>query len=346
MIINHLSHITVLPTATKKDVNFYDYDGTLIVGYTIAEAQALSALPTAPTHDLLTFQEWNYTLAQVNATTSALDVGATYITSDGKSYFYITLTAVSGLSPTFYFNKSDTSTLTIDYGDGNTATSAASGNINFAHTYVAVGNYVVKTWISNGTGAYGFGNGSDLTVVINGATAVYRQTLTKVSIGINVTAITDYAFGSCKSISLVSIPSSITSIGQSAFTGCSSLLSATIPIGITVLGANAFNSCVNLAFISIPIGITTLGTSAFISDSLPNRIVIPDSVTSLGNGVFQNCYGCKIYTFKATTPPALTSATTLSGILSTCKIRVPAASLSAYQAATYWSTYANYMEGY
>ena len=48
-----------------KDVNFYDYDGTIVASYTLAEAQALTALPDGPTHDGLTFQVWNYTLEKV-----------------------------------------------------------------------------------------------------------------------------------------------------------------------------------------------------------------------------------------------------------------------------------------
>lgn len=35
----------------EKDVKFYDYDGTLLYEYTIAEANALSELPELPTHD-------------------------------------------------------------------------------------------------------------------------------------------------------------------------------------------------------------------------------------------------------------------------------------------------------
>src|SRR5574344_498215 len=38
-----------LPSANRKDVNFYDYDGTLLYSYTLAEAQALTALPDQPT---------------------------------------------------------------------------------------------------------------------------------------------------------------------------------------------------------------------------------------------------------------------------------------------------------
>ena len=49
----------------EKDVNFYDYDGTVLYAYTAQEALALSALPEAPTHEGLTFQGWNRTLAQL-----------------------------------------------------------------------------------------------------------------------------------------------------------------------------------------------------------------------------------------------------------------------------------------
>ena len=39
----------------EKDVNFYDYDGTRLYSYTLAEAQALTVLPTPPEHEGLTF---------------------------------------------------------------------------------------------------------------------------------------------------------------------------------------------------------------------------------------------------------------------------------------------------
>ena len=41
--------------ASPKDVNFYDYDGTLVASYSLSEAQSLTALPDGPTHDGLTF---------------------------------------------------------------------------------------------------------------------------------------------------------------------------------------------------------------------------------------------------------------------------------------------------
>ena len=43
----------------RKDVNFYDYDGTIVESYTTAEFADISALPTNPTHTGLTAQGWN-----------------------------------------------------------------------------------------------------------------------------------------------------------------------------------------------------------------------------------------------------------------------------------------------
>ena len=59
-----------------KDVNFYDYDGTLLYSYTVEEAQGLTELPAGPEHDGLVFQKWNWSLEDVNALTRAMNIGA------------------------------------------------------------------------------------------------------------------------------------------------------------------------------------------------------------------------------------------------------------------------------
>ena len=78
----------------KKDVNFFDYDGTVIAAYTAAEFANLSVMPNNPSHDGLTAQGWNWSLADAKTyvmTYGALDIGQMYITSDGKTRFYITI---------------------------------------------------------------------------------------------------------------------------------------------------------------------------------------------------------------------------------------------------------------
>ena len=68
---------------SNKEINFYDYDGTLLHSYTLSELP-LSSLPSAPTHAGLTFQEWNWSLTDINALTSPMDIVATYITDAGQ----------------------------------------------------------------------------------------------------------------------------------------------------------------------------------------------------------------------------------------------------------------------
>ena len=101
---------------SPKDVNFYDCDGTCLFAYTIAEAQALSALPTQPTHDGLTGKGWNYTLAQVNALTNKCNIGAMYITDDGKTRLYIRLD--KRLAVPLYWSQTVANGVTVDWGVG------------------------------------------------------------------------------------------------------------------------------------------------------------------------------------------------------------------------------------
>ena len=49
----------------RNDVNFFDYDGTLLYAYTYEEACALTELPPLPVHDGLEVREWNYTLEDI-----------------------------------------------------------------------------------------------------------------------------------------------------------------------------------------------------------------------------------------------------------------------------------------
>lgn len=50
---------------TRNDVNFFDYDGTLLYAYTWEEAKNLTELPPLPVHEGLEVREWNYTLEDI-----------------------------------------------------------------------------------------------------------------------------------------------------------------------------------------------------------------------------------------------------------------------------------------
>ena len=357
-------------SASPNDVNFYDYDGTLIASYSLSEAQSLTAMPDGPTHSGLTFQGWNYTLEKVKAFTRPMNVGAMYITDDGKTRLYIRIAAEGRMNVSLYISQTVANGVTIDWGDGSaTQTLAGTGNVNTRHTYASIGDYTITLDPVDGC-TLGFGDGDNLYCVM-GATDdagdVYRNMLQAVQIGTNITNIYNSAFENCFSLASITIPDSVTSISNSAFYNCSSLASITIPDSVTSIGNAAFShcsslasitipnsvisisgyafyNCSSLASITIPDSVTSISNSAFYNCSSLASITIPDSVTSIGNAVFQNCYGMAEYHLKPTTPPTLSNTNAFSGIPADCIIYVPQGCLKAYQNATNWTKYASKMK--
>jgi hypothetical protein len=285
-----------IPSASPKDVNFYDYDGKLLYSYTLAEAQSLAALPAAPDHSSdtipLTFQEWNYTLAQVNALTDKANIGATYIPTDGKTHLTINIAEPGRMVVPLYWSQTVANGVTIDWGDGSsTETFAGTGNINTTHTYAAAGTYDITLNVTSGV--LGFGANSSGYCVM-GATSnagrVYCNMLQSVSIGSSVTSIGNSAFYNCYSLASITIPSGVTSIDNSAFYNCYSLASITIPSGVTSIGANVFQYCYSLASITIPSGVTSISNYAFQNCYSLASVTIPEGVTSISSYAFQYCY--------------------------------------------------------
>ena len=258
------------PSAKPKDVNFYDYDGTLLYSYTLAEAQAMTALPDSPTHDGLTFQKWNKSLEKVKAVTRKMDVGATYITSDGKTRIFIHLeegrtSPMLGVCPK--------GTVDVDWGDGTahdtlTGTSTSTVKWTPTHEYAAPGDYVISLTVDGEMGFSGSSSAKESAYILRYSSRgdnqnyAYRNAVERVQIGSGVTSIGGRAFYNCYSLNGVVIPDSVTSIGQYAFYNCRSLSSVVIPDSVTSIGQYAFYYCHGL-----------------------NGVVIPDSVTSIGGNV-------------------------------------------------------------
>jgi len=107
--------------------------------------------------------------------------------------------------------------------------------------------------------------------------------------GLKVTAIGDYAFSGCSSLTSVAIPDGVTAIGSYAFENCESLTSISIPDSVTAIRNGAFRSCTSLTSVSIPDGVTTIGDYAFSSCTSLTTISIPDSVTTIGYSAFKDC---------------------------------------------------------
>ena len=310
-------------SVAMKDVNFYDYDGALVASYTLAEAQALTALPDGPSHDGLMFQGWNWSLEKINALTRPMNVGAMYITDDGKTRLHIRIWDTVRSNVPLYISQTVANGVTIDWGDGSaTETLAGTGNVNTTHQYTAVGDYTVTLAPAEGC-TLGLGTGSSSYCVM-GSTEnkgiVYCNLLQDVRIGTNVTEIRGSAFRNCYSLASITIQEGVTSIGSYAFQNCSSLASVTIPDSVTSISRYVFRFCSSLA-----------------------SVTIPDSVTSIGDNSFNGCYGMAEYHLKPKTPPTLSNTNAFANIPSDCIIYVPKGCLEAYQTATNWATYADYM---
>lgn len=84
--------------------------------------------------------------------------------------------------------------------------------------------------------------------------------------------------------------------------------------------------------------ITQIGSYAFISTNITS-VIIPNTVTDIGYGVFANCTDLESITFEGSTPPTVDGSnpygegTAFEELPSTCVIRVPTGSLSAYTSA-------------
>ena len=382
------------------DITFYDYDGMIVTSWTLEELATKTALPDYPSHEGLTCQGWNWSLADLKTTNRKMNVGAMYITDDGKTRIYIRLeegrtSPMLGVCPN--------GTVTVDWGDGTTpdtlmGTSTSTVKWTPNHVYAAPGEYVIKLTVDGTMGFYGtysLSGGSSILRYSSGddnRNYSYRNSVQKIEIGNGVTSIGESAFHNCSSLASITIPNGVTSIGDSAFDSCSSLASITISNGVTSIRDYTFNSCSSLASITIPNGVTSIGDFALdichsvASITIPNgvtsigesafhncsslaSITIPNGVTSIGNSAFHSCsslasitilngvtrirdytfnscYGVAFYDFTAyQTVPTLARTSAFTGISADCQIRVPAALVDAWKAATNWANYASHIVG-
>lgn len=402
---------TVDPDA---DVRFFDYDGTLLYTYSAADFANLTELPANPSHQGLTAQGWNWSLADAKAYVAAygiLDIGQMYVTDDGKTRLYMDL---RGGRLSIELNWYQTGSVILDWGDGSSPeTYGGAADKNASHTYSASGEYVITFDVASGE----LYLGTSVSPLFPDAFLSMANSLKRVEIGAGLTYLRTLTFGNNSftgmyGIESITLPNTITYIGSSCFLGCVNLRCICWPRSATAMNAQTFTGADGLKTIClpptltsignlalcyahtlervcipelvtnipstcfyqsyalqkavVPAGVTTINNSSFAGIWL-RELTIPDTVTTIGNAVlyqcraltyasigsgvasmgdnvFNGCSSLKEVHIKATTPPNLGSSA-FAGIASDCIIYVPSASLSAYQGATNWSTYASQMVG-
>ena len=286
---SEIGSIEVAEGPISKDVDFIDYDGTLLYSYTLDEIQNMTELPPLPTQEGLICQEWNWSLEDIKAHNRRLIVGATYITDDGKTRIYIELTSEERLEMPLCFRQTVSHGVEIDWGDGSPIETVNSiGVKNLSHFYESTGKYIITlNPIGNCILTLSRGSTNDniigpLSTTNKRMNWYYSTTIKKVYLGKNITTLDRYTFYRCVNLSEITIPKNV--IGElysNFFYECVSLTGIVLPNSIDIIGMSAFSYDYELSIISIPNGITYIKGSAFTYCSSLKEIIIPNNVTKI-----------------------------------------------------------------
>jgi hypothetical protein len=351
-----------------KDVNFIDFDGTIVYSYTKDEFLALTAMPENPTHTGLVSQGWNWSLADAQNHVSNIGtntIGQMYATESGDTEIDIVLRD-GRLSP--YLSLAPNGTVTINWGDGTSDTvtgTSTSSVVSTQHTYSSQGRYTIRVHIDSGRFALGASSGwngilNANSVPTSSTNAVYMSSVMAIRLSSGVTLGKDALHG-CSNMKYVTIPNEVsTSNVQYLLASCAALNAVTIPARSRYLGTYAFYYC-GFKYVSLPkywsnarssfegcsrllnieLGVNcSVGMDSFKNCESLARLVI-NTENSLNDNGFRYCYGLGEIHFKTATPPSV-STNTFTAIPTDCIIYVPAGSLSAYTSASNYPSSSTY----
>ena len=158
------------------------------------------------------------------------------------------------------------------------------------------------------------------------------------------------------------VPASVTVLGEYSFEGNSKLTAIALPQGLTTIEDGALYACFKLKTVNIPSTLTSIGT-AFLGYSEVEDVKIPEGITKLDHMFLYectklktlelpstftkqlrsyfcaNCTALQSVTCRAATPPALESDAFENVILAGVTLKVPSASVSAYEGAAVWNNF-------
>ncbi|MGP1475323.1 MAG: InlB B-repeat-containing protein [Treponema sp.] len=154
------------------------------------------------------------------------------------------------------------------------------------------------------------------------------------------------------------VPASVTVLGESSFSSNGTLTAIVLQEGLTTVEDSGLHYCQNLQTVSIPSSLTSIG-ERFLCSSKVEHVKIPEGVTKVGFQFLDNCSELKTVelpasltttngrfcgsctklqsvTCNAATPPALGGEAFKNVVLAGVTLKVPAASVSAYEGASIW----------
>lgn len=304
----------------RDSVVFMDYDGTIIASCSLSEAHNLTALPSLPDTERLTFQGWTHTLAEVRAFAYPTFVFANYMPKSGCTELH--LHQVS--NPVYIdIELKSGETMTVDWGDGTVVdfTGARTGWVQHSYTE-SKGKRLVKIRHShplrmNQIHASAYlveANFADSWVIRNicNYSKIFLQFSMPLNGEIDMQNVTQYGFWE----------NSLKCIPVKTYRG---------------IGLNGGGFWANWGIFK---DITTIDQPLALG--IHGRIVIPTSITAIATGkqIFTGNLGTTLV-FLQPTPYTLSGNYMISEPDAVTRIFVPDASVEAYKTAQYWSSYAD-----
>ena len=116
-----------------------------------------------------------------------------------------------------------------------------------------------------------------------------------ITIGENITYVSDFAFANYPYIKGVAFADNITYVGKEAFSGCNELTAFTAD-SLETIGEYAFNGCEKLTAIDIK-NVTTIGANAFSGCTSIEEVEFGNDVTEIPQNCFAGCTALKEVTF-------------------------------------------------
>lgn len=277
---NALSGATV--STGTLEVKYWDVDGTELKNQFINSGENATP-PDDPQYDSeLSFYGWNQSS---NGLKYPADIGATYTCS--YLTFYIEINENSGYQPTIYLNKRDTTLLTIEWGDGTTNTSSASGTVSITKTSVYPSNGIFKIRLVSNVNSI---ENVQYQSYFNNSN--YDKWVKKILIGNNIYKINSNCFTQSQYIRLeVFVPnaSKLPADHPLSFIQSLNCLKAIIiPNQIWNTSTLFANSCASAIVFSIPNNGSAIG-SVVSSCSMLRRVIFPPLNTYNSNSNINGC---------------------------------------------------------
>jgi hypothetical protein len=259
----------------EEFINFYDYDGTLLYQYTVANFQKVSDMPALPNNvPGCICKEWNYDLDTIKSMNCHVNVGAIYEQLDDTYTEPENADVIDGTklylrvpySKEFkmYIVSSIANAITIHWGDNNDSIIDSTSYKFYTHTYEEPGEYIITFTITNNAELR-------FRSLLNNSTSnaindAIRNMLYKVEIDNRNTALDTNTFTRCFSLKEVYFGYASTvkrSVPSSCFNMCIRLEKVHLTKNMLSVGSSAFERCYSLQEVNAPYNIDNINSSAF-----------------------------------------------------------------------------------